>query len=300
MWRKLLNAFRASYANNRPFYQLGFILGAVGLFFVLVFIGVWWSQHEPSRVTEPDPLLLQQNQDHARQASLRRLVEDIYEAHGGRGALEAMNSFIRHGTLVSDVGEQQVIYTYKRPDKLSYTIDREQFTLRITFDGRNGWTKIVNDRGQRRESLLPREETEFLRKNTRMIEPITAFLSDLQALEWKDDAIVDDIPCYVVLWRGADLGEVRLYFAKQDLMVIKRERIDHSLLVDGEPERVAVVYSDHRRLAGSYYAYKESVYRQGDLLNSLLIDDWQINSGIMDRYFTAPAELFEANKNDGN
>lgn len=295
MWRRFNQVLEASYANNRPFYQLGFILGMVGLLIAVVIIGGWWSQRGPVRVVEPDPLLLQDNGDASRPASLRHLVESIYEANGGRGALEAMNSFIRHGTLHSDAGEQAVVYSYKRPDKLSYTIDSAAFTLKITFDGRVGWTQVENVRGQRREGLLSAEETEFLRKNTRMIEPITAFLSNPQALEWEDDGMVDDIFCYVVLWQGPGLGEVRLYFAKDSLMLIKRERVDHSILVDGEPERVAVLYADHRRVGGAFYAFEETVHRQGEKLNSLTVKDWQINPGIMDQYFAAPAELF---KND--
>lgn len=296
MWGRISRALQASYANNQPFYQLGFILGIGGLIIALVVAGGWWSQREPARVASEDPLLFQHDEDRMRPASLRRLVENIYEAHGGRGALESMNSFIRHGTLFSDAGEQAVVYSYKRPDKLSYTIDGDAFTLRITFDGHVGWTQIVNSRGQRREALLSAEESEFIRKSTRMIDSITAFLSDTQALEWVDDAEVSETPCYVLLWRGVGMGEVRLYFAKDSLMLKKRQRLDETVLVDGSPENVAVIYADFRRISGTFFAFEETVYRQNKKLNRLVIDNWQINPGIMDRYFTAPVELTNQNE----
>lgn len=223
-----------------------------------------------------------------RRRAMQRLVERTYQAAGGKINLEGMKSISKTGDLEQKGTSMPVVYQYKRPSNLRYTIELKQGMLRMAYNGEVAWRQLESPTsGPREVEILSEEERRLLAGNTLLAQPVSAFLENWDDLHWEDSASVDGHPCYVIRYEGLLWPTQRFFIDKQTFQVRRRER--HHQTDDGKDVVLGIVLDDFREVDQLILPFREEVWLDDVKQNVFVITEIEINRGLSSRFFDPPS-----------
>jgi len=216
------------------------------------------------------------------------LIDLVYDAHGGRARMGNINSYVRSGHLELKDGEAFVVYTYKRPNKLSYRLSLSNRSVRFVWDGKRAWQENAATGKEMEGVLLDSVQAREIAANARLAAPLDEFFTVRRNFRnFFKETTEGDRVAWVLTWKAPKAAErYRFFIDAGSYRVFRRER---DLLEPGTEDEVVETISVHK----SNFAYtsqvlfpmEETVHRDGSWINTFTIDEYEVNPGILDQYF---------------
>ncbi|MDP0500846.1 MAG: hypothetical protein Q7P63_12185 [Verrucomicrobiota bacterium JB022] len=225
-----------------------------------------------------------------RRRQMQTLVERVYQAAGGKVALEEMRSIRKNGTLEQGDEVLEVSYQYKRPQMLRFTVSLPDGSLRMGYNGQEAWQQYVIRGRNLPPQPLPENEAHMIAGNVELVTPLTAYFDSWDDLSWQESATVGDREAYVVRYLGSHHPRQTFYIDKQTYYVLRRER-EH-INAQGKAQEVAVVLGNYQQVNGLYLPLEETVLIDGVQANRFEIESIEPNVGLPDSFFSPnPADI---------
>ncbi len=220
---------------------------------------------------------------------LNDILEQAITAQGGRLFMERLSTIRKLGTLTQGESSLQVNFAFKRPNRLRYRLEAEDHGYRIGYDGSKAWIQGFNQEGSGAPRVLESRDTANLVLTSEIALPAIIFFNEPQYMSLQEAEEVEGHLCHVLKYEGP-LRASQTFYIDQETFVL-RKRARQTRFRNEDNTRVDVVFTDFRSLNGVPMPYREIVYFDDELQTDFFIEHITINPGIIDDYFTMPAEL---------
>lgn len=219
--------------------------------------------------------------------SVDEVMDRYIEAMGGRAALEQINSARLRGRVLDGNQVVSTITVLKKvPDRVRVVIDSGRSRFVQGFDGETVWFSR-HAGGQVFHGRMPKSQAEKFIEEA----PLTNYLvryreePDL-VFELGEDVELNRIPCYKIIARFPD--------GSWNVHIIERERFLERRIYeyDADGNRLLeLIPSQFERVGGVDFAMRIVRRKEGENLSTLVLDEVEINIGILEDAFRPPPEL---------
>lgn len=224
----------------------------------------------------------------ANELTLDEILDRYYEKMGGLGAIEAISSIRIKATLSNQLGEMKLIIIKKRPNKVRINYTRNDRLVIQAFDGEVAWMvepgakwwepNILGDvfaQSLMRDSSIESKLVNFRKKNVRV-----EFLGT--------ETLTGNLLCYHLRATAPD-GEATSYYL--DTKEFVERKIVSLIQVNNRPTEQISYPSDYRRVGSVLVAYRVVNWLAEQQDSVIIVDEVEINPGVLDSYFRPPAPV---------
>jgi len=217
--------------------------------------------------------------------NLEYVLDRYLEVMGGSASLESIVSIYLTGAIVRPEDTRiPISILKKRPNKVRIIQHLKDLKVIHGFDGEKAWTAIESDDG----IVLQELDSDSARQ---IIEsaPMENLLVDVRdtgaVLELAGEVDIARSPCYQILARFPD-GSNREFLIEKETFLDRRVSN-----FDSEGKLVTeFIPSNFKTVNGVLFAMKQLTRVDGEVQSTLLIDEVNINMGILDTLFSPPGE----------
>ncbi len=221
-----------------------------------------------------------------------KLLESHLEAVGGRAALAGIRSARYKGRIKEAAGEFNFQVLKLPPDKGMIMINPgEVGSQKLVLNGGIAWQVVTLGDGT--QKILPISEADSLSlawslqlHNSFRRLVLDGGVPDFSAREFE----FMDRPCYELTKTMPDGSRFTAVLDAENLLLLKSG--ENAPGREGS-DRLEVVYSDHRRVAGIVEAYQTRTYKNGDFYNEVILESIEIDPGLISFLFQVPEEIAE-------
>lgn len=219
-----------------------------------------------------------------------QLLSSHLNAVGGRDALEGIQSLRFKGLLKEPTGEVDFQILISLPDKgMIMTEPSQGVRHKLVLNGDFAWQVFESGAGARKIVPLNEANTESLVWSLRVHNTFRRI-----ALEGSADGFAAreiefaGKPCYELTRTMPDGTEFLAVLAADTLYLLKSEET-----VPGAegPERVQVIYEEHRMVSGVVEAFQTKTFKKGEPYNEVVLKSIEMNPGLISALFRVPEEL---------
>jgi hypothetical protein len=223
---------------------------------------------------------------------LRRILEFVLAAHGGRDQLNRVTTLRRQGEvrLFEDgvVGRtMRTSILFRAPDQLRYHYVLDDLEITAASDRDGVWQRLR--RGNRVGPVEDLEGIEALlmRLDLATIRPLSDTLSDPTRLEPVAPPTGFGRPVYAIRHRLDWMDEV-LVFDRFNCLLLQRDvRLP---LPDGSTLEVKIEYGDYRYVEQLAFPFFTRVSVDGTVMNEMVLESVEINVGALPLVFERPTD----------
>lgn len=222
------------------------------------------------------------------------LISELLNSHlaaiGGRAALESIQSLRFKGLLKESSGDVAFQILVSLPDKGMVMTDLGQGARhKLVLNGSLAWQ--VFEFGDGRQKIVPLDEanTASLVWSLRVHNTFRrlALEGDANGFSGREIEFMGK-PCYELVRLMPDGSEFLAVLDAKDLYLLKS--IETVPGPEG-PERLEVLYRDHRTVSGVVEAYQTQTYKGGQFYNEVFLESTEINPGLISALFDVPEDL---------
>jgi photosynthetic reaction center cytochrome c subunit len=214
-------------------------------------------------------------------ANVDAILNQYFQALGGRAALERVTTRVMKGTLIAQGGMKAPLEVFEKAPNKTLTIFRApQGTNQMGFDGAVGWTKtpeqgLREEAGQQLDFI--RSEAEFYKELKLKDRYSKLTLLGLVQLDNREAYVIEAAP-----QRGQP---ERLYFDRQNGLLV---RMDLGLNLGQEKMRMQMYFEDYRAVDGVKLPFAIRRARPG-FTYTYQFDEIKLNVPLDDSRFNKPA-----------
>lgn len=219
-----------------------------------------------------------------------QLLSSHLSAVGGREALESVQSLRFKGVLKEPTGDVAFQILVSLPDKgMIMTEPSPGVRHKLVLNGELAWQVFETGEGVRKIVALNEVDTESLVWSLRVHNTFRRL-----ALEGSADGFTSGEiefmgkPCYQLTKIMPDGTEFVAVLDADTLYLLKS--LETVPGAEG-PERLEVIYAEHRKVAGVVEAFQTKTYKEGKLYNEVVLNSIEINPGLISALFDVPEEL---------
>jgi hypothetical protein len=219
--------------------------------------------------------------------SVDEVMDRYIEAMGGRVALGQIKSArLRGRVLDGDQVVSSITVLKKAPDRVRVVIDSGRSRFVQGYDGQTVWFSR-HAGGQVFHGRMPEVQARKFIEEA----PLTNYLvryreqPDL-VFELGEDVMLNRIPCYQVIARFPD-GSWNVHLIEKERFI---ERRIYEYDADGN-RLLELIPSQFERFGGVDFAMRIVRRKDGENLSTLVLDEVEINIGILEDAFRPPPEL---------
>ncbi|NBD37640.1 MAG: hypothetical protein GVY10_03625 [Verrucomicrobia bacterium] len=219
--------------------------------------------------------------------TVEEVMDRYIEAMGGRVALERINSArLRGSVLDGDRVVSTITVLKKDPDRVRVVIDHGRSRFVQGYDGETVWFSR-HAGGQVFHGRMPGAQAEKFINEA----PLTNYLvryreePDL-VFELGEDVMLNRIPCYKVIARFPD-GSWNVHLIDKERFI---ERRIYEYDADGD-RLLELIPSQFERFGGVDFAMRIIRRKKGENMSTLVLNEVEINIGILEDAFRPPPEL---------
>ncbi len=214
----------------------------------------------------------------------KKLLDEVITASGGRKVMEAIKDTTFSGTM--DLVQMGISGTFtfyqKEPNMLRQDLEVMGMTITSAFDGETGWS--VNPETGATEDL-PEQAQEDLKNealgfgNSCMLYPekygITFADKGKETVEGKE---------YLLLEMTFESGDTSFIYIDPGtyLPYMMKSRIMGQMGIEVEQESIM---GDYKKVDGLNFAHSVTIYQDGELFGSIVVDEVKFNTGLEDSFF---------------
>ncbi len=213
---------------------------------------------------------------------VKKVLEKVIEAQGGRKLLESINDTTSKATMdLTMMGMSGIVAMYmKEPDMVRMEMDFMGMLFTQAYDGETAWMINPQTGG---EEVLPDEMAAVVKAgsygNSAFLDPekygISYSLKGKENIEGKD---------YLILERAYSDGYIISFYIDPDTYLIYKTKQNSFDEMMSEIIEEAVL-SDYKKVQGVMTAHTITILRDGAEFGILIITEVQINTGLEDSFF---------------
>jgi hypothetical protein len=218
--------------------------------------------------------------------TLEDVLAKILEANGGEDGVMAVTNVRFIGEIKGASNAFDFVLLKKRPNKMRIHLNMYKRSIENGFDGQNGWrrytvddrTKVVDIEGE--ELFLLRVQADFDGPLVgASFKGTTRRLVGVERIDRVD---------YFLVAVDSEMDTTLHYIDSRTFRELKA--IKKSSSPDGEPVEVTSFFYDVQRHAQIWIAHRVERHLPDGSVETILIEDVEINPGILDMAFARPEE----------
>ena len=222
----------------------------------------------------------------AENLTVKEVMDRYIEAMGGRVALEQINSArLRGSVLDGDRVVSTITVLKKDPDRVRVVIDSGRSRFVQGYDGETVWFSRYAG-GQVFHGEMPKAQADKFIEEAPLANYLVRYREeeDLR-FELEGEILLNRIPCYAVAVHFPD-GRKNLHLIEKENFV---ERRIYEYDAEGN-ELVELIPSQFERFGGVDFAMRIVRRKDGETVSTLLLEEVEINIGILEEAFRPPVE----------
>lgn len=256
---------------------------------------VWWIKSSPdeaaqSTVSQQPEQSYEQAIKSAENMSLREIVDNVIQAHGGRSAIKDINSISIHGSMDQNGESYPHRYVWKSPHYLLLTWQHSGKKGKVAFNGKTVWREISEKGTVINREILENKQAFLLRHSADIAYPTFPDLSDLNHVTRAPNQDFQNNKV-IVLKREFDQQPDYVYFiSPKTFHVVGLKKLFHDL-PNSPIEEMLAVLEDYQEFQGIRFPTSQSLYLDGKINNRVKLEGVELNQGIFQSFFDPPEEL---------
>lgn len=214
----------------------------------------------------------------------KKLLDKVITASGGRKVMEAIKDTTFSGTMdLVQMGMSGTFTFYqKEPNMLRQDLELMGMTITSAFDGETGWsfnpeTGATEDLPKQAQEDIKNEALGF--GNSSMLFPeklgITFVDKGKETIEEKE---------YLLLEMTFESGDTSFIYIDPGTF-LPYKMISTTLNEMGIEVEQESIMGDYKKVDGLNFAHSVTIYRDGELFGSIVVDEVKFNTGLEDSLF---------------
>lgn len=223
---------------------------------------------------------------------ITKLLDSHLAAVGGRSALENIQSLRYKGTLKESSSDVPFQILVSLPDKGMIMTDLGNGARhKLVLNGDLAWQVFEFADGTQKIILLDEANTASLVWSLRVHNTFRRLALEGNANDLSLREIeFEGKPCFELTKRLSDGADFLAVLDAKSLYLLKT--LETVPGAEG-PERLEVLYRDHRIVSGVVEAYHTQTFKEGDLYNEIFLKSTEINPGLISALFDIPDEFLK-------
>ncbi len=220
-----------------------------------------------------------------KRVSISKILDHYFTAKGGFGKMLEVTSIVSKNTLTIDGKKNFVRIVKKRPNKykISYQVEEGENLFVYCYNGNTGWRTIGNSKSN--VELLNDGETQNLIELTDFYSYLFNYMEKGVQLRFIGMSRVNGIDTYKI--KAIINKNKTIYY------YIDEENYDLRIALTREVKanEIAItkkIFGDYKRVDGILMAHKIVSYKRDVYKQTLIVNEYKFNSGILDYYFDMP------------
>jgi outer membrane lipoprotein-sorting protein len=216
--------------------------------------------------------------------TLESIVERIEEANGGRAQFERTTNVRMRGIVETGPEFHEFLLLRKRPDLMRLHLMKEGRKIEIIYNGEQAWERI-SFRGQERVRQVPLEELWQSGLDTDFDGPLIGEPAADTRREYLGVERINRVDHHVVVVEDSHFHSRHFIDSRTFRTLMTKVRP----LSAGEDQETIIRFSQYERVDRLWVAKKVRREYPDGRVETLIIEEAELNPGILDRLFEPPS-----------